>query len=96
MLYCLRYGKTYNKAHFLLIFCLVALAEVKLVTNELTLTYLTNLLVSIRLSINVHYKVGLFCFPYLPIIMVSSGISSMKHFFSVSPIWKYNADTKLL
>lgn len=25
----------------------------------------------------------------LPITMVSSGISSIKHFFSVSPIWKY-------
>lgn len=29
---------------------------------------------------------------HLPTTMVSSGISSMKHFFSVSPIWKYNPD----
>lgn len=28
--------------------------------------------------------------------MVSSGISSMKHFFSVSPMWKYKEETKLV
>lgn len=28
----------------------------------------------------------------LPITTVSSGISSIKHFLSVSDIWKYNAE----
>ncbi len=28
----------------------------------------------------------------LPMTIVSSGISSMKHFLSVSPMWKYNAE----
>lgn len=31
----------------------------------------------------------------LPITDVSPGISSMKHFLSVSPMWKYNAFEKL-
>ena len=32
----------------------------------------------------------------LPTTMVSSGISSIKHFFSVSPMWKYNAETVVM
>lgn len=31
---------------------------------------------------------------YIPTTIVSSGISSRKHFFSVSPIWKYSAEDK--
>ena len=30
---------------------------------------------------------------YIPTTMVSSGISSMKHFFSVSPMWKNRPET---
>lgn len=33
--------------------------------------------------------------PYVPKIIVSSGISSMKHLRSVSLMWKYKADEKL-
>lgn len=30
-----------------------------------------------------------YIFDHLPTTIVSSGISSIKHFFSVSPMWKY-------